>query len=225
MVWSCLQIVLRFFSYYEEFSRICCLFFSYIHFPANPIVTQKRHFQQTSNKGHFCTIAPYTVVGGILVGWGQFIHPTSCNPKPRPNTPHNSGVMIKLLSKKIKLDQNHFVILSKKWKYFKHLKSMFQGFFQMFPKKIATWFSESERGVQGRLELFRRFIRIGSVISQVGWNSSSESGPNHCLKLFHQCPTRSHSTKMPKGQTLELNQTNFIHCSKFLSKEKIMLHF
>ena len=95
----------------------------------------------------------------------------------------------------------------------------------MFPKKIATWFSESERGVKGRLELFRRFIRIGSVISQVGWNSSSESGPNHCLKLFHQCPTRSRSTKMPKGQTLELNQTNFIHCSKFLLKEKIMLNF
>ena len=102
------------------------LVFSHIQFPSNPIVTQKRHFQQTSNKGHFCTIAPYTVVGGILVGWGQFIHPTSCHPKPRPNTPHNSGVMIKLLSKKIKLDQNHFVILSKKWKYFKHLKSMFQ---------------------------------------------------------------------------------------------------
>ena len=85
-----------------EFSRICCLFFFHIQFPANPIVTQKRHSQQTSNKGHFCTIAPYIVVGGMSSVYIEIggIHPTPCRPKPLPTTPHNSDVMIKLLSQK-----------------------------------------------------------------------------------------------------------------------------
>ena len=43
---SCLQI----FSYGGIFKNML-LVFSHIQFPANPIVTQKRHSQQTSNKG------------------------------------------------------------------------------------------------------------------------------------------------------------------------------
>ena len=40
-----------------------------------------------------------------------------------------------------------------------------QGYFGCFPKKIASWFSENEggRGVKRHWELFRKFIRFGSL--------------------------------------------------------------
>ena len=45
-----------------------------------------------------------------MENWSLFfcIHPTSCHPKPRPTAPHNSGVMIELLSQIKKIRSESF---------------------------------------------------------------------------------------------------------------------
>ena len=41
---------------------------------------------------------------------------------------------------------------------------LYKGFFRMFSKKVAIWFSENEgRGIEGRLEFFLKFIWFGSA--------------------------------------------------------------